>query len=238
MKHTKRLHLQSIKARLDPPRFLPVCLPSGLVRNRPNTHAFPMRCNHGAVGLCRQSTPPRPVAYDSDFYLVFKVYPVQHQRIINMDQSTDQDKIIIPLNHPLRTTPIHPLLPEIRVPAGQSQHQYQEQDQDQTQTKLQSHHYNPITCTPIPLDNNNNDDDTTKEYQSQLATLRTDHPTPDTALRAQEAATKEAKRRFEELVRKREEVQKAIDKKVKERDTEMKVLSKFQEVRASDILPG
>lgn len=190
-----------------------------------------MPADHTASG-CRIRLSTGVLA--TDFSLILEVFSVQHQRIINMDQSTDQKKTIIPLEHPLRTTPIHPLLPEIRVPTGPSQNQ--NQDQDQTQSKLQPHHYNPITCTAIHLDNDN--DNTTKEYQSQLATLRTDHPTPDTALRAQEIAAKEAKRRFEELVRKREEVQKAMDKKVKERDTEMKVLSKFQEVRASDILPS
>lgn len=43
------------------------------------------------------------------------------------------------------------------------------------------------------------------------------------------------KQRMEEATRKRNEVQKALDKKVKERDTELKVLSKYQEVKASEL---
>jgi hypothetical protein len=43
------------------------------------------------------------------------------------------------------------------------------------------------------------------------------------------------KEKIEAAKRKREEVQKSMDKKVKERDTEMKVVSKFQETKASDI---
>lgn len=35
--------------------------------------------------------------------------------------------------------------------------------------------------------------------------------------------------------RKRGEIREKVDKKVQERDTEMKVLEKFKEVRASDI---
>jgi hypothetical protein len=115
----------------------------------------------------------------------------------------------VPLNSSIRTTPIHPDLSEIRVPGE----------------PLPSYRYNPVTCQPL--------DDA--EIHLQLERLRREHPSQAAALRAQEQAAKEAKQRIENAERKREQVQKAMDKKIKERNTEMKVLSKYQEVKASDI---
>ncbi|KAJ5678931.1 hypothetical protein N7462_007175 [Penicillium macrosclerotiorum] len=116
---------------------------------------------------------------------------------------------IVPLDSPIRTTPIHPDLPEIQVPGE----------------PLPVYLYHPLTCQPIE------DQDT----QAELEQLRHEFPSKEAAMRAQEQAAKEAKRKLEEAEKKKEQVQKAIDKKIKERDTEMKVLSKYQEVKASDI---
>ncbi|GAQ11227.1 hypothetical protein ALT_8548 [Aspergillus lentulus] len=110
----------------------------------------------------------------------------------------------VPLDSPLRTTPIHPCLPDIRVPSS----------------PLKPYQYDPVTCTPIDLKSDS--------IRSQFDHLRTEYPSPSAALKAQEQVAKEAKRKIEEAEKKREEVQKAMDKKVKERDTEMKVLSKYQ----------
>ncbi|RHZ59735.1 uncharacterized protein CDV56_107936 [Aspergillus thermomutatus] len=117
----------------------------------------------------------------------------------------------VPLDSPLRTTPIHPSLPDIRVPGS----------------PLKPHQYDPVTCTPI--------DPETDSIRSQLDRLRAEYPSPSAALKAQEQVAKEAKRKIEEAEKKREEVQRAMDKKVKERNTEMKVLSKYQKVRGLDI---
>ncbi|RHZ58118.1 hypothetical protein CDV55_105840 [Aspergillus turcosus] len=117
----------------------------------------------------------------------------------------------VPLDSPLRTTPIHPSLPDIRVPSS----------------PLKPHQYDPVTCTPIDLE--------AEPIRSQLDHLRAEHPSSSAALKAQEQVAKEAKRKIEEAEKKREEVQKAMDKKVKERNTEMKVLSKYQKVRGLDI---
>jgi hypothetical protein len=117
----------------------------------------------------------------------------------------------VPLDSPLRTTPIHPSLPDIRVPSS----------------PLKPQQYDPVTCTPIDLE--------ADPIRSQLAHLRIEYPSPSAALKAQEQVAKEAKRKVEEAEKKREEVQKAMDKKVKERNTEMKVLSKYQKVRGLDI---
>ncbi|RLL96624.1 hypothetical protein CFD26_100746 [Aspergillus turcosus] len=117
----------------------------------------------------------------------------------------------VPLDSPLRTTPIHPSLPDIRVPSS----------------PLKPHQYDPVTCTPINLE--------ADTIRSQLNHLRAEYPSPSAALKAQEQVAKEAKRKIEEAEKKREEVQKAMDKKVKERNTEMKVLSKYQKVRGLDI---
>ncbi|KAJ5085803.1 hypothetical protein N7532_010574 [Penicillium argentinense] len=115
----------------------------------------------------------------------------------------------VPLDSPIRTTPIHPDLPELKLPEG----------------PLPIYQYHPVTCQPLEE----------QDVRAQLEQLQQQFPDKESALRAQELAAKEAKRKIEEVSKKREQVQKAIDKKIKERDTEMKVLSKYQEVKASDI---
>ncbi|KAJ5636544.1 uncharacterized protein N7484_009857 [Penicillium longicatenatum] len=115
----------------------------------------------------------------------------------------------VPLDSPLRTTPIHPDLPEIQVPGE----------------PLPVYRYHPITCQPIDE----------QDVQVELEQLRQDFPTREAALRAQEQAAKEVKRKIEEAEKKREQVQRAMDKKIKERDTELKVVSKYHQVKASDI---
>ncbi|RAL10002.1 uncharacterized protein BO97DRAFT_407319 [Aspergillus homomorphus CBS 101889] len=115
---------------------------------------------------------------------------------------------LVPLDAPVRTTPIHELLSSIRVPGG----------------PLQPYQYDPVTCAPIEAD----------DVRAQLEQLRQEYPSPETALKEQEQVAKEIKQKMEEAEKKREEVQKAMDKKIKERNTEMKVLSKYQKVKASD----
>ncbi|KAJ9295174.1 hypothetical protein DTO271G3_6344 [Paecilomyces variotii] len=115
----------------------------------------------------------------------------------------------VPLDSPIRTTPIHSALPEIRVPGE----------------PLPPHRYHPVTCTAIDA----------VEVRSQLQQLRKEYPSSTAALKAQEEAAKDVKQRLEDAEKKRDEVQKALDKKIKERDTELKVLSKYQEVKASKI---
>ncbi|KAJ5130908.1 uncharacterized protein N7515_006947 [Penicillium bovifimosum] len=115
----------------------------------------------------------------------------------------------VPLDAPTRTTPIHPELANIKVPDG----------------PLPSYCYHPVTCQPIEP----------KDYQTELKQLEDEYKSREAALRAQEQIAKEVKDKIASAQRKREEVQRSIDKKVKERDTEMKVVSKFQETKASDI---
>lgn len=115
----------------------------------------------------------------------------------------------VSLDSPTRTTPIHSLLPDIRVPGE----------------PLPPHRYHPVTCIPIDA----------VEVRAQLQQLRKEYPSATAALKAQEEAAKEVKQRLEDAERKRDEVQKALDKKIKERDTELKVLSKYQEVKASEL---
>ncbi|KAF9895373.1 hypothetical protein FE257_000278 [Aspergillus nanangensis] len=114
----------------------------------------------------------------------------------------------VALDSPVRTTPIHGLLPEVRVP----------------REPLPSYKYHPVTCAPIE----------TEEVLAQVELLRQEFTSPAAALKAQEQAARDVKQKIEDAERKREEVQKAIDKKVKERNMEMKVLSKYQKVKSSD----
>ncbi|OJZ83849.1 hypothetical protein ASPFODRAFT_290632 [Aspergillus luchuensis CBS 106.47] len=115
----------------------------------------------------------------------------------------------VPQDSPVRTTAIHELLPEIRIPGE----------------PLPPHKYHPVTCTPIDEE----------EIRSQIDQLRQEYPTPEAALKAQEEAAREVRQKLEDAEKKREEVQRAMDKKIKERNTEMKVLSKYQEVKTSNI---
>ncbi|CAI7592415.1 unnamed protein product [Penicillium bialowiezense] len=81
---------------------------------------------------------------------------------------------------------------------------------------LPSYNYHPVTCEPIKP----------QDYPDELRQLGQEYTSREAQLRAQEQTAKE---------RKREDVQRAMDKKVKERDTEMKVVSKFQEAQPADI---
>lgn len=74
------------------------------------------------------------------------------------------------------------------------------------------------------------------ETRSQLERLRRQYTTPEAALKAQEQTVREAKAKITAVERKRAEVQETIDKKVKERDLELKVLEKYREVKASEVL--
>ena len=114
----------------------------------------------------------------------------------------------VPLDSSLRATPIHPDLAEIKVPEG----------------PLPSYNYHPVTCEPI----------NPQDYPNELGQLQQEFTSKDAVLRAQERTAKEVQEIIENAQRKREDVQRAMDKKVKERDTEMKVVSKFQETQAMD----
>ncbi|KAL2848628.1 hypothetical protein BJX68DRAFT_267493 [Aspergillus pseudodeflectus] len=114
----------------------------------------------------------------------------------------------IPLDSPTRTTPIHELLPDIRLPSA-----------------LPTYNYNPVTCAPLDTD----------DVRAQLEELRKEFPTHEAALKAQEQAARELKQKLEDAEKKREEVQKTMDKKIKERNTELKVLSKYQDGKASGL---
>lgn len=178
-------------------------------------------------------------------------------------QASNEPTNIVPLDSPLRTTPIHPLLPHIRVlgrapdaeieketesnKERQRQQQQQQPDNAKPEKQLQTHQYNPLTCAPFPTyltsltpskknqpdtqPNTQDSDTTTANLINELTTLKSENPTPEQALKTQESTAREAKRRIEETTKKREEVQRAMDKKVMERDTELKVLSKYQQVK-------
>ncbi|KAL4881292.1 hypothetical protein BJY04DRAFT_189542 [Aspergillus karnatakaensis] len=125
------------------------------------------------------------------------------------EPASSKESTPAPLDAPLRTTPIHDLLPGIRVPSD----------------PLPTYRYNPITCTSIEPE----------DVRSELEQLRKEFPTPDAARKAQELTAQELKQKLEDAEKKREEVQRAMDKKIKERNTELKVLSKYQDGKATAI---
>ncbi|KAL2836625.1 hypothetical protein BJY01DRAFT_221814 [Aspergillus pseudoustus] len=124
------------------------------------------------------------------------------------EPSSSPNSTPIPLDSPTRTTPIHELVSGIRLPSD-----------------LQTYRYDPVTCAPIDPD----------DVRAQLEQLRREFPTWDAALKAQEQTARELKQKLEDAERKREEVQKTMDKKIKERNTELKVLSKYQDGKASGL---
>ncbi|OXV05459.1 hypothetical protein Egran_06773 [Elaphomyces granulatus] len=126
-----------------------------------------------------------------------------------MEPSSPSSVRPVSLEDPIRTTPIHPLLLEIRVPGE----------------PLPPHRYHPVTCAPIDID----------DFRDKLQQLRKEYPSAAAILKAQEEAAREVKRRINEAERKKNEVQKALDKKIMDRDTELRVLSKYQKGRASEI---
>lgn len=114
-----------------------------------------------------------------------------------------------PLESPIRTTSIHDLLPDIRVPSE----------------PLPTYRYHPVTCATIDPE----------DVRSEIQQLRKEFSSPEAASKAQEQVARELKQKLEDADKKREEVQKAMDKKIKERNTELKVLSKYQDGKSSAL---
>ncbi|WEW55308.1 hypothetical protein PRK78_000737 [Emydomyces testavorans] len=108
----------------------------------------------------------------------------------------------VPLTAATRTTPIHELLPNIRVPSE----------------PLPPHRYHPVTCAPLDV----------VELRSELQQLRKECTTPVAALKMQKEVAKEAKRRIEEAEAKMDSIQKQMKRKMEERDMERKVFSKIK----------
>ncbi|KAL4922679.1 hypothetical protein BDW62DRAFT_196685 [Aspergillus aurantiobrunneus] len=125
------------------------------------------------------------------------------------EPTSSPDSSPIPLDSPIRATPIHDLLPDIRVPSE----------------PLPTYQYHPVTCAFIEPG----------DVKYELGQLRREFSNRAAALKAQEQAARELKQKLDDTEKKREEVQKAMDKKIKERNTELKVLSKYQDGRSSAL---
>ena len=108
----------------------------------------------------------------------------------------------VPLDDPSRLTPIHELLPSIRIPSG----------------RHPPHHYHPVTCAPLDA----------VEIGGELQQLRKEYSTSIAASKAREEAAKEVKRRIEEAEAKADQIQKLMKRKTEERDTERKVFAKMK----------
>ncbi|KAK2736151.1 hypothetical protein FQN57_000882 [Myotisia sp. PD_48] len=110
-----------------------------------------------------------------------------------------------PLESPFRTTEVHKLLPDIRVPSE----------------PLPSHRYHPVTCTPLDI----------VKLRNQLQQLRKEYTTSIAAVKAQEDTAREVKRRIEEAKAKTENIQKVMKRKTEEREMERKVFLKIKKER-------
>lgn len=112
----------------------------------------------------------------------------------------------VPLDSPIRVDPIHSLLPEIKVPAGD----------------LPTHSYNPITCTVMSDELTANG---TRHWAHECTT--------ESAVEKAVAETaKEARQRIDEVNAERERILKEMKAKAEERDTERRVFEKFKQSRA------
>ncbi|PGH04852.1 hypothetical protein AJ80_08461 [Polytolypa hystricis UAMH7299] len=115
----------------------------------------------------------------------------------------------IPLDSSTRTTPIHHLLPDIRVPSD----------------PLPPHRYHPVTCVPLDA----------VEMRVELQQLRKEYSNSVAAIKAQEDAAKEVKRRIQEAEEKRDHIQKVMKRKTEERDMERKVFSKIKKEKEGKV---
>ena len=108
----------------------------------------------------------------------------------------------VPLDDPSRTTPIHDLLPSIRVPSGHHP----------------AYQYHPATCAPLNA----------VEISGDLLQLRKECSTSVAATKARDETAKEVRRRMEEAEAKADRIQKLMKRKTEERDTERKVFAKMK----------
>lgn len=108
---------------------------------------------------------------------------------------------IIPLDSKSRVRPIHPDIPDIKVPDGD----------------LPSCRYHPVTCEPFT-------DDDLQHHKIQA--LQHQYSTPEAALNAQQEAVMELKQRLEESERKIREIDREMKMKEEMRQVERKVYQK------------
>ena len=117
----------------------------------------------------------------------------------------------MPLDSSIRTTPIHALLPDIRVPSD----------------PLPPYRYHPVTCAPLDA----------VKIRSELQQLRKEYPTPTAILKAQDEAAKQVKQRMKAAAEKSDYIQKIMKTKTDERDMERRVFSKIKKGKAAKGLP-
>lgn len=128
----------------------------------------------------------------------------------------------IPLNSPSRTRPIHPLLPDIKVPASISPPLSSGLKSD-TADQIPAFHYHPITCEPFTAE-----DLAYHKFQA----LQQQYSTPEAAEQALQESIKEVKERIEENQKKRREIEKEIEMKEKTRELERKLYMNMKQSKS------
>ena len=112
----------------------------------------------------------------------------------------------LPLESALRQRPIHPDLPQVRVPTG----------------NLKTCQYHPITGEPFTAD----------DLQHPLLREMLDkYSTAEAALKAQQDAVRDVIRRMEESEQRSREIDKDMEQKEKTREIERKIFQKQGKVR-------
>ena len=108
---------------------------------------------------------------------------------------------VIPLDSVSRQTPIHPALPEIKLPNGD----------------YKPYQYHPVTCELLASED---------LVHHKLQQLQKQYPTSEAALQAQQEAIKEVKQRLRESEQKTREIDRDMEVKEKMREVERKVYQK------------
>lgn len=129
--------------------------------------------------------------------------PMPDYRIIS---ATDHPEITIPLDSDQRTTPIHPLLPMFKMPS-------------------------PSTKEQRPLHPNTLEPLTDEIISTELAELRAKYKTPEAAAHARDELAAQMKTIADEVMRRRDEIDREIEKATKQRDMERRVYNKMMDAK-------
>jgi hypothetical protein len=108
---------------------------------------------------------------------------------------------VVALDSAVRQVPIHPDLPDVRVPSG----------------NLKPHQYHPVSCEPLSPED---------LQHHKLLQLQKQYISPDAVTRAQAEAIQEVKDRMAEAAKKTREINQQMEEMEKTREIERKIYMK------------
>ncbi|KAI5282187.1 hypothetical protein KEM54_002906 [Ascosphaera aggregata] len=120
------------------------------------------------------------------------------------DEISNLNITVIPLDSPIRTTPIHPLLQEIKIP-----------DNDD----------------PDRMKSEENKKNATRIDDSEISSLSASYPTPIAIQKGIDEAAEEVRRLLDEREEKERTIEKEMKRKTEEREVERRVYEREKERR-------